>query len=378
VRGLACLVVVPLLAGCGGEKASLEVHPGSGLADSPAAIRATTGGDATLKASWRAFGGTVWRSSTKLRGGSETVPAARVITPMRPDGPAFRHTFFVPPAKGASAIAIAVMQGGKTVARPELPRRVTPPGVRLRRLTRGGNGVVGVLFEPRVRSRRPAVVMFGGSEGGNTMTDAAGLLAAHGYPALALAYFGEPGLPDSLKRIPLEYFARAVRVLRRAPGVDPAHVVALGVSRGGELALLLAATFPRLIHGAVGLVPSATVYPAPAAQFPAWTLHGRPVPLEPIRVERITGPVLTAGAGDDRVWSSEPSVRQIERRLRAHHFHHPHQALIYPHAGHLVGGAIPYLPAPTSQQGTGGSGAADAAARADLWPHILRYFAGLR
>ena len=166
------------------------------------------------------------------------------------------------------------------------------------------------------------------------MVDVAGLLAAHGYPALSLAYFGEPGLPSELVRVPLEYFARAVRLLDGVPGVDPTHVVVMGDSRGGEAALLLAATFPRLIHGAIGLVPSASVYPAPAANLRAWTLHGTAVPLEPIPVERITGPVLTVGAGDDQVWSSAESVHQIEQRLARHNFRFKHEGLVYPRAGH--------------------------------------------
>ena len=42
--------------------------------------------------------------------------------------------------------------------------------------------------------------MFGGSEGGlsGVVIEAAALLAARGYPALALAYFHEPGLPPTL------------------------------------------------------------------------------------------------------------------------------------------------------------------------------------
>jgi dienelactone hydrolase len=219
-------------------------------------------------------------------------------------------------------------------------------------------------------------VVFGGSEGGNSMLDAAGLLAAHGYPTLSLAYFGEPGLPKELENIPLEYFARAVRVLRRSPGVDPKRIAVMGTSRGGEAALLIASTFPRLIHGAIGLVPSATVYPAPAAELRAWTLRGKPVPLEQIRVERITGPVLTAGAGDDQVWASRLSVASIEHRLTARRFRHPHEGLVYEQAGHSLGLAVPYLPAPTTQIGVGGTARADTAAKADLWRHILVFFAG--
>jgi dienelactone hydrolase len=375
---VACVLAVAFFTGCGGApRATLHVRSSSGLADAPATIRIGGLGEdgrATLNASWTSFDGAVWRASLPVRG-DQAVPALRMTDRMRPGGHPWEHPFFVPPADGPSAISLSVVAGGKTTARATLSRRITPPTVRVRRLTRARDGVAGLLFLPRGGARGPAAVVFGGSEGGNAMADAAGLLAAHGYPTLALAYFGAPGLPSRLVRIPLEYFARAVRILRRAPGVDPRRVAVMGASRGGEAALLLAATFPRLIHGAIGLVPSATVYPSPAAQFPAWTLHGRQVPLDPIRVERITGPVLTVAAGDDRVWSSKPSVRQIERRLAAHRFRFPHRALVYERAGHLVGGAIPYLPPPTSQQGTGGSGTLDAAARADLWPHILRFFA---
>jgi dienelactone hydrolase len=150
----------------------------------------------------------------------------------------------------------------------------------------------------------------------------------------------------------------------------------MGDSRGGEAALLIAASFPKLIHGAIGLVPSDSVYPAPAANLRAWTLRGRPVPLEQIPVERIRGPVLTAGAGDDRVWSSADSVQQIERRLRARRFRFPHAGVVYPRAGHLIGTALPYEPAATDESASGGSPRIDTRAKADLWPRILRLLAG--
>jgi dienelactone hydrolase len=365
---------------------TITTHASSGLADAPVSLAVhglRAHGRATLRARWTAFGGHVWTSSVPLHAnasGAVTLrglDGMRFLWGMRPVGPAFEHPFFLPPATGPSIVTLSASVDGKTVAHATLSRRVTPPSVHVRELTERRDGIEGVLFTPRAHGRRPAAVVFGGSEGGDAMIDAGGLLAAHGYPTLSLAYFGQPGLPSQLVRIPLEYFTRAVRVLRRAPGVDPARVVVMGDSRGGEAALLLASSFPRLIHGAIGLVPSDSVYPAPAANLRAWTLHGKAVPLEQIPVERISGPVLTAGAGDDRVWSSKQSVAQIERRLAAHHFRYAQHGLTYERAGHLIGVALPDQPTPTTHAAFGGTARADAAAKADLWPRILRYLSRL-
>jgi dienelactone hydrolase len=121
------------------------------------------------------------------------------------------------------------------------------------------------------------VLVFGGS-GGGRMTSVAALLAARGYPSLALAYFKAPGLPQTLHNIPLEYFAKALRVLRAQPGVDPDHVLVVGESRGGEAALLLSAYFPRLVNGVIAGVPSSVVNSAagPDTGRPAWTLGAAP------------------------------------------------------------------------------------------------------
>jgi dienelactone hydrolase len=332
-----------------------------------------TGVSATLHATWASANGDVWRSSVPLRAGTTTLRAPQFITAMRPTEPAFKDPFFFAPPTGPSHVSLSVVAGGKTIARARVARRLAPPDVRVRHFTVRRDGIEAFLYEPRVRGRRPAVVAFGGSEGRNSMFDVAATLAGHGYPALALAYFREPGLPQELHDIPLEYFARAVRMMQRVPEVDPAHVVVMGDSRGGELALLLGSTFPRLIHGAIGLVPSATVWPAPAANLAAWTLHGKRIRPQPIRVERIRGPVLTAGAGDDRVWASGPSVRTIERRLRTHRFRFFHEGVVYARAGHLIGTPLPYQPASTDASSYGGTPRANEAAREDLWPRILRF-----
>jgi dienelactone hydrolase len=295
---------------------------------------------------------------------------------MRATGAAFRHPFFLPPPTAPNRVTLSLTAHGRTVAQARLSRRITRAAVRMRVPLKRRDGVQGVLFTRRVNARRPAVVAFGGSEGGDSMFDVAGLLAAHGHPALSLAYFGERGLPPEHVNIPLEYFARAVRMMRRLPGVDAHRVLVMGTSRRGEAALLIAASFPKLVHGAIGLVPSDSVYPAPAANLRAWTLHGRALPLGQIPVERIRGPVLAASAADDRVWSSADSVRQIEKRLAAHAVRVAHDGVVYRRAGDLIGTAAPYEPAATDASAFGGSAGLDARAKAELRPRILRLLGG--
>lgn len=371
------------LAGCGGgaKHVSIAVHAASPLADAPVRLDVRgLDGAATLRARWTSLDGTVWTSSTPLHGSVELrgVRGMRFLWGMKPAHPTGSPQFFSPPERGPSDAALSVVRGRRTLARASLSRRVTPAAVRMRRLTVRRDGVYGYLFTPPGGGSHPAVLTFGGSEGGDSTVDEAGLLAAHGYTTLALAYFKEPGLPRHLVRIPLEYFARAVRLLRRQPHVDPARVVTMGASRGGEASLLVASTFPRLIHGAIGLVPSSEVYPSPDRVHAAWTYRGEPLGgFQPIPVWRIDGPILTVGAGQDAEWNSSFYVAQIEDTLRQHHFRFHHEALTYPKAGHLIGGAIPYQPAATDERDYGGTPAADAAACADLWPKILRYLAAL-
>ena len=372
----------------GARAVSLVTHDASPLADSPVEVDVRGlrgGGRAALHARWREGDGTVWVSDTPLHADARGrvvlrgVDGTRFLWSMRPAHPTGDSQSFMLPVRGRSDVALTVEAAGRVVARATLPRRLTSPGVRVRRLTVRRDGVSGYLFSPAGHARGPAVLAFGGSEGGDSMIAKAALLASHGYPALALAYFKAPGLPRRLVRIPLEYFARAAHILRRSPGVDPSHLVTLGVSYGGEASLLVASSFPALFHGAIALVPSAIVTSGLPFGNAAWTLHGRAVPDQaPIAVERIDGPVLTAGAGREGIWNSAGAVTQVEQRLTAHHFRFGHRGIVYPDAGHVVGGAVPYSPAPTTQPAEGGDPRADAAGRADLWPRILGFLDRLR
>jgi pimeloyl-ACP methyl ester carboxylesterase len=163
------------------------------------------------------------------------------------------------------------------------------------------------------------VLVLAGSEGGLHESTAA-LLASHGQALLALAYFRAPGLPRQLTGIPLEYFARAIAWLRTQPEADSDRILVAGHSRGGELALLLGATYPATVNGVIALVPSSKVeagLTANGRETPesAWTQHGRPLPSMPIPVERIDGPVLLVSGTDDRLWPSSDATDAITTRL---------------------------------------------------------------
>ncbi|BAJ26076.1 MULTISPECIES: acyl-CoA thioesterase/BAAT N-terminal domain-containing protein [Kitasatospora] len=294
---------------------------------------------------------------------------------------------FTPPlsADHAYRLTLTASAPGRRSADLVLTRQWYGPGVTGRVLLPEADGVSGMLFLPAPGTpRRPAVLLFGGSEGGNGLASTAALLASHGYPALALGYFGLPGLPDGLKDVPLEYFAGAARLLAAQPGTDPGHLLALGYSRGSEAALLLAEDYPDLVHGAIVYAPSAQVNPGFPYGGAAWTKDGRAVPPGPVPLDRVSGPVLALAGADDQLWRSPDWARQIARELDDAHNPYPHRALVFPGSGHGVG-TYPYVPEgtrpvqPVSGQPLqlGGTRAGDAAARAAGWPEVLALLASL-
>jgi dienelactone hydrolase len=72
--------------------------------------------------------------------------------------------------------------------------------------------------------------------------------------SLALAYFGLEGLPDELERVPLEYVDHGLTYLRLQQQVDIERIGVVGVSKGGELALLMASMRPE-IHAVAAAEP---------------------------------------------------------------------------------------------------------------------------
>ena len=412
---IVLLVAAAGLAGCTRDegRASISVSPLAALVDQPVTAKVhglRAGAQTTLTATARDSDGIIWSATAQFTassagevslgqpsvGGSYTgVNPMGLFTLMAPP-PGSAPDWFLFPEAGYDVTLQASVDG--RVAAEASVRRQSPVAVGMveKQLRPADGGIYGNLYLPRnTAARRPAVLVFGGSGGGLTTSFAAALLAAHGYPSLALAYFKAPGLPQTLHNIPLEYFTRALRVLRAQPGVDPRHVLVAGVSRGGEAALLLGAHFPQLVNGVIAGVPSSVVNPGerPDTSTPAWTQGGRPLPAvspsefgQPnppgkaravIPVERIRGPVLLACGEQDLRWPSCAYVDAITARLRAHRFAHPVTALRYRDAGHLIGGLTAYFGSLTDDALTsdGGTVAATQAAQADAHAKLLAFLA---
>ncbi|WP_258723767.1 acyl-CoA thioesterase/BAAT N-terminal domain-containing protein [Cellulomonas sp. NS3] len=199
-----------------------------------------------------------------------------------------------------------------------------------------GRWAVPTAWTPDPAQPVPAVLVFGGSEGGIAAAEEdAALTAYRGYPALAISYFAGPGQPATLDEVPVETFLRALDWLRAQPGVDPERVLAYGTSRGGEMALWLAAHRPDLVHGAIAPVGANALVCSPARCGTAWTLGGEPLPRlragalsdyppgdvpagSPlVPVEDIRGPVVLACGGQDSLWPSCTYAVHASTRLEA-------------------------------------------------------------
>ncbi|MDR6600214.1 dienelactone hydrolase [Achromobacter deleyi] len=249
-------------------------------------------------------------------------------------------------------------------------------------------GLVGTLYLPAGSKpgSHPAVMILNGSGGGINEPRAA-LYASRGYAAFALAYFKAPGLSDYISNTPLEYFQTGLRWLRKK--VQPKHdfVAISGQSRGGELVLLLGATFPKEVSAVVAYVPGAVVHsgqnacdPKIGREGPTWLLGGKPIPhvwennrtatwapfdegpsphrhekailtalQDPdavararIRVEDIEGPVMLLSATDDGSWPSSLYSKMVQDKLVEVKHPYPVEWLDYENGGHSI--LFPYVP----------------------------------
>jgi dienelactone hydrolase len=285
---------------------------------------------------------------------------------------------------------------------------------------------VGTICAPAGAGRHPAILVLGGWPGGDSMRDRARQLAASGYVAASVAYFATPGTQPALVAVPVEIIGRALNVLRARADVDPDRVAIIGSSKGGELALLAAATYPE-IHAVIADAP------APFAWFGlgdngtptgcSWAHEGEPVAcvrqdpdagrelgaqfagrgsivLRPMYdhsfsradpavvraalfpLERVAGPILCLAGEDDQVWDGPGMCTLTMKILRDHHHPFADRMVSYPGAGHAFlaahdgpASALNTWPLGSRELLLGGKPDADARAAAAAWSEIDAFLA---
>ncbi|MEO8800931.1 MAG: acyl-CoA thioester hydrolase/BAAT C-terminal domain-containing protein [Polyangiaceae bacterium] len=283
------------------------------------------------------------------------------------------------PKSDPFALRVRVDVDGAEVANGTLERLASTPDVTCANVS--DDGLVGYFCMKAGAAPKGAIVTFGGSEGGlGTGASQAQYFASLGYPSLGLAYFGATGVPATLENVPLEYFATAFAWVEKQPSVAPGKISVVGASRGGELALLLGATFPQ-VTSVVALLPSGLVWPGigtdPNADVPAWTYQGTPLAYvkpsgfgttvkEPdgvtaysetpafhssiaaatpaeldaatTHVENTAGPILLIGGASDELWPSCDLAKIASDRLTAngHTAKYGDVSVCYPDAGHNI------------------------------------------
>lgn len=277
--------------------------------------------------------------------------------------------------------------------------------------------LIGTFTCPDEGGPFPPVLALGGSDGGIAEVYPS-LLTPEGFACLALAYFGAAHLQRSLIEVPIERVERGLRWLAAQPQsrTRDGRVGVIGGSKGGELALLAAATYPELVGPVVAYTPSHVVWAGidfvnpRGRQASSWSRAGRPLPFVPypkdvvpatserglcllpiyergledveaveraaIPLERATGPLLLISGGADRMWPAAKMCTMAMARLARYGREDAARHLNYPNAGHVL---VPrrHAPANVPQMpivlDLGGSPGAMLAAHDDAWPQVVAH-----
>jgi dienelactone hydrolase len=420
---------------------TIEVLRKSQLADEPITLRLSgfePGQAVTVKAEMKDDAGVVWSSKAAFKAADESKvdlaeqsPISGSYTKADPSG----FLWSMSPISDAKilsnykkdtvepdSITVSAVVSGDIVASQEFERLYLLSGVEKEPVTE--EGLVGMFFKPASDEPRPGILVLGGSDG-RMRKDFAAILASRGYAALALGYFSLEGLPQELIEIPLEYFEKAISWMEAREEVSSEHLGVIGKSKGGELALLLGATFKQ-IKAVASYVWSGVVFqgihedPRNHKVQSSWSWQGQPVPFLPfkqslsallkiiwvksfkrpfvtrplyesvmkdkdavekaaIKVENTNGPMLLISGEHDQVWPSSRLSQMAVERLVSHKHPFPYQHLSYNDAGHGLG--LPYRPTMVNQLYEppsmilpfGGSPEENARACEDAWSHVLEF-----
>jgi hypothetical protein len=310
-----------------------------------------------------------------------------------------------------------VAECGEERAEAKLERLFMTPEIKRQRIT---DEFVGELFYSE-NPENETIVWLGGSGGGlavNSLLCAP--LASHGFNVLSLPFFGEKGLPTQLSRIPIEYFEKVFNWLSKNRITAGKEIRILGMSKGAELALLLASRYPFITRVAAW-APHAYCFQGIAYKNESsWTYEGSDIPYirlknswvfasmlsgmiknKPfvfadtykkglavaknkeaarINVEEAHADLLMVTSKDCGMWNTYDGCLEIMDTLRRNHYPHSCDLVVYEDAGepYLVPYVIPAGEtsaklAPRLVLTLGGTLQGNAHAREDAWRKAIEF-----
>jgi dienelactone hydrolase len=392
--GLTCAGLVLAAAGCssGGTSSNapvrLDAGPAAAATIAPVHVSVSglpASGLVTVRARTSDGQGRPWQSAAVFRasaagtlnlasaapvsGSYHTADAAGLLWSLQPAFSTSTGTAFISSRAGFT-VHLTVLTGQHIRATATLQRQL-PVTASTQTVSRDGFAAT-FYTSAAVRSGTPAVVVIGGYPGGKDINVAVGL-AMSGYPALALAYYDQPGLTKCQCSTPLEYFTRAISWLRAQPAGRGRPVVLYGASDGTQAAQLLAAYQPHLAAAVVLCSPTDLIQPAQGGSGPGWTYGGKPLAADTlIPVSKIRVPLLIGDGGLDATWDSAGSATTITSEIERTPGHAPVINLYYPDAGHYYFGMFPYFPLITSAS-LGGTVQANALATEQFWARMITF-----
>lgn len=128
------------------------------------------------------------------------------------------------------------------------------------------------FYTPLILKSSIPVICLGGSEGGIPDYWAELISQQGNFITCALGYFACNQRPSLLEDINLEYFLNAIEFIKKKYNTE--KIIVIGMSRGGELALLLGSLYPNLFQKIIAIAPSSIInggFPYP--NHSAWLIN---------------------------------------------------------------------------------------------------------
>jgi len=271
-------------------------------------------------------------------------------------------------------------------------------------------------------AKRPVILFIGGSGSGlGVDAPVSAALASHGFNVLSVSFFGERGLPAQLSRVPLEYFDKIFAWLSKNPFTSGKEVWILGMSKGAEVSLILAAQHSFITRVALW-APHAYCFQGIAFKNESsWSYQGKDLPYirlknrwvfahmlgcmiknQPfgytpvfvkglkladnkdaarIKVENANADFLFCTSKDCGMWNTYDGTVEIMATLRASAYQHTCEQIVYEDAGEPY--YVPYvIPAslisakiaPRLTLSMGGTLWGNAHAKVDAWEKTIAFF----